>query len=60
MHKWVGAAAVSLAFGARPAESEALGAIERRSEIRVVRATRQDGPPEQLELGGEKPVTPAK
>ncbi|HKC50148.1 MAG TPA: aspartyl protease family protein [Myxococcota bacterium] len=39
---------------------ETLGAIERGDRIRIVRPTTQDEPPEQLELGGEKPVTPAK
>ncbi len=39
---------------------ETLGAIERGDRIRIVRPTKQDEPPEQLELGGEQPVTPAK
>jgi predicted aspartyl protease len=49
--------------GDRPtakALAETLGAIERGDRIRVVRATKLDEPPEQLELGGETPVTPAK
>jgi predicted aspartyl protease len=39
---------------------ETLGTIERGERIRVVRATKEDEPPEQVELGGEKPVTPAE
>jgi predicted aspartyl protease len=39
---------------------ETLAAIERGERIRVVRTSKEDEPPEQIELGGEKPVTPAK
>jgi predicted aspartyl protease len=37
-----------------------LGAIERGERITVARAEKEDEPPVQIELGGEKPVTPAK
>jgi len=37
-----------------------LGTIERGERITVVRAEKEDEPPAQVELGGEKPVTPAK
>jgi hypothetical protein len=38
---------------------EALSAIDRGERVTVVRETKPDEPPIQVELGGEKPVTPA-
>lgn len=48
--------------GDRPREKaleQALGAIERGEPIRIVRVEKENEPPIELELGGEKPVTPA-